>query len=132
AHGEIGLAWKPKLLAFRIHTRYSIEVGSLHEVLLEYSWALSQRLHTTRRLLSISVMITGHYQLLRERHELKITCFQRVASSGLSHRGALFGKVGVHSYRGTVESITVGASFIGKNTSLQVAEISPILRYRRF
>ena len=59
-------------------------------------------------------------------------CFQRVASSILSRRGALFGKVVVHSYRGTVESLIVGASVIGKNVSLQVAEISRVLRYRRF
>jgi hypothetical protein len=63
AHGELVLAREAKPLACRIHTRESSEVGSLHEVLLEYSWLLSQGLHTTRRLLSISVMITGHYPL---------------------------------------------------------------------
>jgi hypothetical protein len=47
-------------------------------------------------------------------------------------RGALFGKVVVHRYRGTVESITLGASFIGNNTSLQMPEIPRVLRYRRF
>jgi hypothetical protein len=61
AHGEIVLAREAKPLAFRIDTRESSEVGSLHEILLECSWLLSQGLHTTRRLLSISVMITGHY-----------------------------------------------------------------------
>jgi hypothetical protein len=35
---------------------------------------------------------------------------QRVASSALSHRATLFGKVVVPDSRGTVESITVGAS----------------------
>ena len=34
--------------------------------------------------------------------------------------------------RGTVESITVGASVISKNISLQVTDISCVLRYRRF
>jgi len=38
----------------------------------------------------------------------------------------------VHLYRVTVLSITLGASFIGKNTSLQVPEILSALRYRRF
>ena len=63
AHGELVLAREAKPLACRIDTRESSEVGSLHEVLLEYSWLLSQGLHTTRRLLSISVMITGHYPI---------------------------------------------------------------------
>jgi hypothetical protein len=38
----------------------------------------------------------------------------------------------MHSYCETVESITVEARFIGKNTSLQAAEIPRVLRYRRF
>jgi hypothetical protein len=62
AHREIILARETKALAFRIDTRESIEVGSLHEILLENSWLLSQGLHTTRHLLSTSVMITGHYR----------------------------------------------------------------------
>ena len=61
-HGEMVLAREAKPLAFRIDTRKSSEVGSLHEVLLEDSWLRSQGLHTTRHLWSISVMITGHYQ----------------------------------------------------------------------
>jgi hypothetical protein len=58
--------------------------------------------------------------------------FQHVASHVLSPRGALFGKVVMHHYRGTVLSITIGASFIGKNINLQVPEISGVPRYRRF
>jgi hypothetical protein len=65
AYGEIVLAWETKSLALGIHTRESSEVGSLHEVLPEHSWSLSPELHTTRRLLSIGVMITGHYQILQ-------------------------------------------------------------------
>ena len=37
----------------------------------------------------------------------------------------------VYSYRGMVESITVGASFIGQSPSLHVAAISRVLRSRR-
>jgi hypothetical protein len=37
----------------------------------------------------------------------------------------------VYSYRGTVERITVGASFIGQSTSLHVVAISRVLRSRR-
>ena len=36
------------------------------EVLLESSWPLSHGLHTTRRLLSTCVMITGHYPAQQE------------------------------------------------------------------
>jgi hypothetical protein len=66
AYGQIVLARETKPMAFRVDTRESSEAGSLHEVLLEYSWLLSQGLHTTRRLLSTCVMITGHYPMLRQ------------------------------------------------------------------
>jgi hypothetical protein len=62
AHGEMVLARKAKPLACRIDTRESSEVGAFHEGLLAYSWLLSQGLHTTRHLLSTSVMIAGHYR----------------------------------------------------------------------
>src|SRR5215211_4840324 len=71
-------------------------------------------------------------KLLRERYGCKIMCFQCIARSSRSHRGTLFGKVVAHRYRETVLSITVGASFIGKNTGLQMFEILCVLRYRRF
>jgi hypothetical protein len=51
-HEEIPTCRAAKHLAFRIDTGESVEVGSLHGVLLEYSWSLAQRLHTTRRCLS--------------------------------------------------------------------------------
>jgi hypothetical protein len=43
-----------------------------------------------------------------------------------------FGKVVLYRYRGTMLRITIGTSFIGKNTNLQVPEILVVLRYRRF
>jgi hypothetical protein len=60
--GRFVLARETKPLACRVDTRESIEAGSLHAVLLEPSGLLSQGLHTTRRLLSTCVMITGHYR----------------------------------------------------------------------
>ena len=63
---------------------------------------------------------------------IKAAVFSTRVSSVLFCRGTLFGKVVVHSYRGPVESITVGASSIGKDIGLQVAEISCVIRYRRF
>jgi hypothetical protein len=46
---------------------------------------------------------------------------------------ALFsGKLSYTAIKGTVSSITVGSSSIGKDTGLQVSEISRVLRYRRF
>ena len=57
---------------------------------------------------------------------------QCVARAVLSPRGAIFGKVVGYSYRGTMVSIMAGAGFIGKNASLQVSEISCVLRYRSF
>src|SRR5262249_10720409 len=53
-------------------------------------------------------------------------------SSDLSQRSALVGKGGMHHYRRTVESITVGDRFSVNNTRLQVAERLRVLRYRRF
>jgi len=64
AHGEMALAREAKPLACRMDTRESSEVGAFHAVLLEHSWLLAQGLHTTRCLLSTSVMITGHYRFL--------------------------------------------------------------------
>ena len=52
AHGEMGLASATKALACRIDPRESVQVESLHEVLLHNSGALSPGLHTTRRRLS--------------------------------------------------------------------------------
>jgi hypothetical protein len=65
AYRQIVLARKTKPLAFRVDTRESSEAGSLHEVLLEHSWLLSQGLHTSWRLLSTCVMIPGHYPVRR-------------------------------------------------------------------
>jgi hypothetical protein len=62
AHREMVLARATKLWAVRVDTRESIEIGALHEGLLENRWSLWRGLHTTRHLLSIGVMITGHYQ----------------------------------------------------------------------
>jgi hypothetical protein len=56
AHGEIALTRETKLLACDIDTHESVEVGSLHTVLLSNSWALLRGLHTTRRLLSIDII----------------------------------------------------------------------------
>ena len=52
AHREMALARATKALACRIDTGKSIQVGSLHEDLLQNRWSLSPGLHTTRRRLS--------------------------------------------------------------------------------